>query len=321
MMKKTCALLAAAALLAACGETKIDPEAVRAALPAPDAIQIGTPGADATASGGTGRAALAGEPVYGSGYALTSYWTAVTVNVGVWWSLTLVRVVTAFPPTSCDEASCTWGPWEDDQGLNVWRLVVTRAGDDGYAWTLAGQPGSRPEAGFTTLMSGVAYPGPGRDRGHGTFAIDFDAEAGLDHGALWEQEDFGQLSVAYDNRTALSVDATLLGGKSDDPADPVFMNAAYSFDAAGPGGELQLALETLEATPRELSLHTRWDPTGAGRGDARFASGGLTYQASECWGGAPASFALVYASHTDPVYGAESACAFPSAVYADVTLP
>jgi hypothetical protein len=318
-MKKTCALLATAALLAACGEEKIDPQDVRSALPAPEQIQIGTPSADATAAAGTSRAALGQEPTYGSGYAVTSYWTAVTVNVGVWWSLTLVRVITAFPPTSCDEASCTWGPWEDDQGLNVWRLVVTRAGDDGYAYTLAGRPGSRPEAGFVTLMSGVAHPGPARDRGHGSFDIDFDAEATLDHGSLWEQEDFGELSVVYDARNTLSIDALLLGGKSDDPADPVFMNAAYAFDAAGSGGELQIAFETLEVTSRALSLRTRWNAIGAGRGDARFASGGLTYQASECWDGEPQGYALTY--DTDPVYGAESACAFETASYADVALP
>lgn len=316
-MKKTLSLLTAAALLAACGESKIDPNDVRAALPKAAAIQIGTPSADGAATTGVSRAALEGDPVYGSGYAITSYWTAVTVNVGVWWTLTLVELITAFPPSSCDEAACTWGPWEDDNGLNVWRLVVTRAGD-GYAYVLAAQPGSQPGAGFVTLLSGVAYPGADRDHGHGTFTMDFDAEAMLDHGVLWEQEDFGELSVAYDNRTALSIDVTFLGAQSDDPADPVFMNAVYAFDDTGAGGELQIAFETVEASPRNLSLRTRWNATGAGRGDAEYAEGPWTYQASECWAGAP-TFALVYDS--EPVYGDAGACAFAEPLYADVTLP
>jgi len=317
-MKKTCALLAAAALLAACGEAKIDPNDVRAALPRAEAIQIGTPAADGAPAAGVSRAALASEPGYGSKFAIRSYWTAVTVNVGVWWSLTLVQLITAFPPTECGVDSCTWGPWNDEAGLNVWRLVVTRAGD-GYAYVVAAQPGSRPEDGFVAILSGVAYPGADRDHGNGTFSIDFDAEATLDHGTLWHQDDFGELSVRYDNRSALSIDATFLGAQSDDPADPVFMDAVYAFDDSGAGGELQIAFETLEETPRNLSLHTRWNGAGAGRGDARFTVGALAYEASECWAGAAASFALVY--DTDPAYGAQAACAFPSAVYADVTLP
>jgi hypothetical protein len=311
-MKKVASLLAAAALLAACGD-QIDPNDVRQVLPRSDAVQIATPDA---AAGGALTAEEDAAARYGSEYARTSYWMALTVNAGVGWTLNLIQFITLFPATCTDEA-CTWGPWHDDD--NYWKLVVTRSGD-GYAYELLGQKGSAPESAFVPFVSGVAFPGRDRQHGHGTFAVDFEAEAALDHGALWEQKDFGTLDVAYDNRDALSIDATFLGARSEE--DGRLMNAVYAFDATGAGGVLQVAFRTLEGADQSVSLRTRWDGTGAGRGDARFhatdGSWDVVYEASECWSGAP-SFALVF--DTDPAFGEESSCAYAPALYSDLTVP
>lgn len=316
-MTKCASLLAAAALLAACGK-EIDPNDVRDALPKAEAVQIGTP-APATAAG-TLSSALAGPdqpaPAYASEYAVKSYWMAVTVNVGVWWTLKTIEVITAFRPASCDADRCTWGPWHDDD--NFWQLEVRRSGD-GYAYDLSARPGSLAAAPFAPIVSGIAYPGQDRRHGHGSFTVDFEAAAALDHGTLWQQDSFGTLDVAYDHRTALSVDATFLGARGED--DGRLMNAVYAFDATGAGGELQVGFRTLEGTPQQLSLRTRWNEAGAGRGDARFyatdGSATVTYEASECWGGAPA-FALTY--DTDPSFGDASACVYPVS-YADLAVP
>lgn len=314
-MIKIASLLAAAALLAACGNP-IDPTEVRDVLPKADAIQIATP--DATPAPGALTVGQDGAPVYGSEYAVKSYWMAVTVNVGVWWTLKLVETITVFPATCSDDA-CTWGPWHDQN--NYWKLVVSRSGD-GYAYELLGQKGSTPDGAFVPVLSGVAFPGRDRRHGHGAFTVDFEAEAALDHGALWQQNDFGTLDVAYDNRTGLRIDATFLGARGED--DGRLLNAVYAFDATGGnGGELQVAFRTLDDQPaRNLSLRTRWNGEGAGRGDARFfstdGSWTLEYEASECWGGAP-TFALVF--DTDPAFGEESSCAYAPASYADLAVP
>jgi hypothetical protein len=318
-MTKLASLLAAAALLAACGN-EIDPNDVRDALPKAEAIRIGTP--SPAAAEGTLTAAQSGPdqqaaPTYASEYAVKSYWMAVTVNVGVWWTLKTIEVITAFPPASCDDERCTWGPWHDQN--NFWQLEVRRSGD-GYAYDLSARPGSLPASPFEPIVSGIAYPGQDRRHGRGSFTVDFDAEAALDHGILWVQDSFGTLDVTYDNRTALAVDCTFLGARGED--DGRLMNAVYAFDATDAGGELQVAFRTLEGTAQQLSLRTRWNEVGAGRGDARFystdGSATLIYEASECWGGAPA-FALSY--DTDPSVGAESACAYPAVSYADLAVP
>ena len=313
-MTKIASLLAAAALLAACGNP-IDPKEVRDVLPKADAIQIATP--DATTPAGALTVGQDGAPAYGSEYAHKSYWMAVTVNVGVWWTLKLVETITLFPATCSDDA-CTWGPWHDQN--NYWKLVVSRSGD-GYEYELLGQKGSEPQGPFVPVVSGIAFPGQDRQHGHGSFTVDFDAEAALDHGALWAQDSFGTIDVAYDNRAGLQIDATVLGGRGED--DGRLLNAVYAFDATGGnGGELQVALRTLEGVPQNLSLRTRWNAEGAGRGDAQYfstdGSWTLEYEASECWSGAP-TFALAYDS--DPAFGEESSCAYAPAFYSDVAVP
>lgn len=322
-MKKIVTLVAAASLaLAACG--KVDPaDPYRDALPRSETVQLGTPQAQGSASGAL---AVRTDPLGDSSlpqseYAVMSYWLAHTFNAGVAWTLGFLHLVTSFPPTSCDDASCTWGPWVDDDGLNRWRLVVTRSGD-AYVYALSAQPGSNASAAFVDLITGTAYPADPH-RGHGSFTIDFDAQDSLDHGALWVKKDFGKVDVAYDNRSALSIDAVFTGAR--DANDHHRLDAAYAFDASASGGELQIATENLDTT-EVVSLRTRWAASGQGRADAHYQGpdglgGRLDYHASECWAGRTADFVEVYDSK-HPEIGPESACApFGSASYADLPLP
>ncbi|HSD21352.1 MAG TPA: hypothetical protein VLC54_15005 [Anaeromyxobacter sp.] len=315
-MRKTLAV--AAALLAACeAQVQTDAESFRSALPEESAIRIATP-APAPSATASAAEVIAAAPAFGSEYARVTFWTASTVNSGIAWSLARLRLVVSSTPTTCDALTCTWGPWTDRESLNEWRLVARQDGA-GWAYALDARPGSPAVAEFAPIVAGVAYPGAQPGRGKGSFLVDFDAAASLEHGADWLQEDFGRVEVRYD-ASATSVDAIARGVRSRDPEDPVFMDAAYAYRATAAGGELQLALETLEESPRNLSLRSRWDASGAGRGDARWISAGLEYVASECWSGAASGFALVYDS--DGVPADEGACGvFVPALPATVTLP
>jgi hypothetical protein len=314
-MRKTLAV--AAALLAACeAQVQTDAESLRSALPEESAVRIDTPAPSPTSSAAE---VIATAPTFGSEYARVTFWTAATVNAGVASSLGHLHLVASLPPTSCDALTCTWGPWIDREGLNEWRLVARQEGA-GWSYKLDARPGSRPLVEFVPIVAGVAYPGAQPGRGRGSFLVDFDAAASLDHVAGWQQEDFGRVEVRYDARTAASVDATALGVRIRDPEDPVFMDAVYAYRTTTAGGELQLALETLETSPRNLSLRSRWDAAGAGRGDARGTSPGLVaYGASECWSGMASGFALLF--DTDPLFGDPSACVFTAAAYAELSLP
>jgi hypothetical protein len=324
-MKKLSAVLAAALALAACGQKEDPAQQYRDALPKSGAVEIGTPaGATAVSGvvaatsstlGGADRAAQ-------SEYAVTSYYLALSINGGTAWSLRLLQFITAYPATSCDDASCTWGPSVDDQGLNRWKLVVTKDADH-FDYAFSGQKGSDTSAPWVDLIAGVAYPGADRDHGSGTFKVDFDAQDALDHGDLWVKKDYGNVTLSYDNtKSPVTVGATFLGAKNQDPDAGYFMNVVYSYERAASGGELQVAFERLD-TNESLSLRTRWSPSGAGRGDAHYNDGGsVDYYATQCWDGAVNGYAESFDSVPDPDTGNESACSpFSSASYADIALP
>ncbi len=325
-MKKLTASLAAL-LVAACSNTETDPaQKFRDALPKAEAVSIGTP-QDAGAT--PGALSASSEAVTAGGakapFAVDSYYLALAVNGGVVWTLAIVRAVTLFPPTSYDDTSATWGPWIDNDGLNRYKLTVKKSGD-AYAWALSGQPGSNDAAAFVDLITGTANP-VDKDHGSGRFTVNFDAQTQLDHGTLWQQEDFGQLVVDYDNRTAAHVAATFVGAHNKDPANPFVMNAAYDFVAAVSGGQLQVAFENLTTTGI-MSLRTRWSADGSGRADAHYVGPNdqgvqVDYLASECWAGRAADFAMTYDTQSlDPALLVENACQpFVPADPADILLP
>jgi hypothetical protein len=336
-MTKTIAVIALAALAAGCSkETKITAEEARNALPRAEALQIDTPAdaadraaAQALAAAGAGGqlegAAASFNPGFSSSseFARWTYFTAWTVNGGAWWTLTLLRFVTLFPPTACDDTTCTWGPWTEDSALTPgvaikrWRLVVTKVDEGHFTYALSAENALSP-AGFLPIVSGVAFP-KNPWQGHGEFTIDFENARQLPE----PKEDYGVLTIRYDNESALSVDATLVDARSAE--DGRLMNAAYAFDASATGGELQVAFETREGDLASVSLRSRWDATGAGRGDAKlYTTDGtwtLTGTASECWDDRVGGFDLTY--DTDPAFGAVESCpaAFQAPLYSDLVVP
>jgi len=334
-MKKLTALLAAL-LATACGNTKLDPAEIRQAMPDRNAVQISQP----APAGAAARLEspvplrLAATPAVGdpSPLALTSYFFATSVNLGVGLTLLQLELVTLWPPTSCTDVACTWGPGAGRGDLNRHMLVVTRNGD-GYDYALSGQPLSDPSAPFTTLISGTAFPGPTRRQGHGTMVADFDAAwANLDHPAGAVQTDFGRLEASYDGREAMKIGVTFLGTKSDkpaaDPANPFRTNAIYDFRAAADGGELQVGFRTVEpfaaGFEERVGLRTRWNAAGAGRADVSydaFSDPTVSYDGSQCWAGAAGNWEMTYDFTLGFEVGSETSCVFTPALPFGLTIP
>lgn len=317
------ALVLGAVLVAACSSPKLDPDAVRGALPQSASTQIAAPTATggAAAAGALGAGGdLAPASAVGdvSGYFVSTVTLAVAVNGSVAWSLGVLEAVVAMPPTSCKEDSCTWGPGSHPLDPRDWKLTVTRAGDH-FTYDLAGQLKSAP-TGFVTVLSGAAWPGAAPHRGHGSFLVDHEAGKALGF------TDTGTLEVEYDNRTDLSIGATFLGF-TDANAPYHVGNAVYAYAESPTGGDLQVAFHDLTSTadPR-LALHSRWALDGAGRGDAAYsqASPAAAYSAAECWSPATTSppFRVVfYLDSSGATSGAEGSCAFAPGVPPALTAP
>jgi len=335
-MKKI-TLLLATLLATACGQ-KLDPAAIRAAMPASSVVRIDAPDPRATAGVSSlqvtpARRLAASEAAAAqqAPLAVTSYVFATAVNGGVFWTLAPIAWLTqVVPPTSCTDTACTWGPGADQAELNRWTLVVTKAGA-GYDYVLSGQPKAPAGAPFVPVISGRAFPGVVEHRGHGSFEVDFDAVwAGLAHPDGAVQQDFGTLAVDYDARTAVHLDVSFLDARNGDdpgvdPANPNRANAVYSFDATAAGGDLQLGWHTAapysaDYLDEQVGLHTRWDAAagGAGRGDFRYARVGAALEFSQCWDGAP-SYAMTF-DGSGPS-GDAAACAFAQAAPPTITVP
>jgi hypothetical protein len=322
-MKKLTASLAAL-LLAACGAETDPAQQYRDALPKAQAVQLGTPQSEGAAAGAlsVARQPLGDSSIAQSEYAVMSYYLALSVNGGAGLLLNLVRYITTFPTSACDDTTCTWGPWVGDQGWNNYKLVVTKvvtAGGNSYVYALSGQDARTPGASFVDILTGTAYP-VDRDHGSGTFTLDFDAQDALAHPPGYAKKDFGQLVVDYDNTRNPTVGARFIGAHNQDPANPHRMNAAYLFEDASSGGELQVAVENLDTT-ETLTLRTRWSASGQGRSDVRYtAAGGGGLTASECWAGRSQDFVEVYDTKHLDILGDASGCS-PFSDFQEATIP
>jgi hypothetical protein len=321
-MKRAIALIASVLLTAACGGKTITAEEARGAVPGASQAQVGVPDQQGQALTATPGGSEATSDVTAE-YAAETIALAAAVNGGVAFTLGIVELVVSLPPTSCSGDTCTWGPGSGPLEVNDWQLTVTKKADNDYVWALAGRPKTDPGAGFTSIVSGEAFTTGVRHVGHGTLLVDMDAAAGLAHKTTDPQNlSVGTISATYDNTSGRNVSVQFLGTK--DPAEPTqTVNAAYQFAATASGGDLQVATRNL-TTQAALTLHSRWTDTGAGRGDAAFTLGGVTFSRSQCWDGASTLFNLVYqVTSPDDLSGtgSESACAFSPAQPPTITAP
>jgi hypothetical protein len=314
-MKRAIALVAC--ILTACGgTTKLTADEARDALSTAESAQIGTPPDDSAAQAltVTGRSEAAVGDL--SGYYRLTREVASTVNVGVGLWIGLLKLVVHLPPTGCSGDTCTWGPWTSDNPLdppNAYKLTVTKSESGGthYDYKFMGAVSSSAE--FAEIVSGVAYPSGQPNRGHGSFLVDFDQAKVLNPAS----NDTGKLTVSHDNVSALRVDCTFLGATEQGffhPHHGERMNVVYAFDQNAAGGDLQVGVRYLDSGAA-FTLHSRWDPNGAGRSDVSYELPTPAFGVSECWSGRTASpaFATVYTTATDPATGDEGLCAFASA--------
>jgi hypothetical protein len=336
-MKKLTSILAAALTLAACA--KEDPaDQYRKALPTSDTLTIGASdaGSSATALTATGltRTGLTADGK--SDLAVISYVFATSVNGGVAQMLWLIHSITWWQPTSCDDNSCTWGPGSSAADLNVFKLVVTKNGEN-FDYTLSAAPKSTGGTQFLPIVVGFAHRSPQDHRGDGHFSVKFENSALLDQPADQPRKDWGTLDVRYDTWGQLTNEVVFWNVRDDeepgaDPANPNRRNVYFNFDASRPNGELLVAWENLHGNQKELSLFTQWKDVG-GRADLHyFESDGVntfTHDEAECWGGAPgylqsydnfdlANFVVIPDA---PVTNDPASCVFDANVHGFPTLP
>ena len=299
----------AASLLTGCAvKQDAPPEAIAKAIPTGDQVSIKMPATATRLDPSVGQLAT---------YYQVTRGVTQMFNGGSAWVLVLMHTIVQYPVTSTNGNVYTWGPWQGSAlDPAVYKLDVTDNGNGTYDYVLSGHAKSDTSAHFIAVITGHADTTAGDLQGNGSFLFDFDAAKTVD--PIDNANAKGQIDAYYDlakKHLDLSITST------DANNQEVTLDYAYDETANG-GGSMNLDLVANvggTAANEDVTLHSRWLSTGAGRGDARIAGGDLGSSsaiASECWSTA---FDRVY--YTDnvnfnPTEGDATQCAF-----SDVALP
>lgn len=241
----------------------------------------------------------------------------VETNTGLGEVLTLIELITSFPPSwsAEDDQTALWGPWIEDGTYG--QLWVAEEPDGSYAWAIE----LRPEAqeSWTPVLAGEVDAGSDALTSAGRFAMDFTAieELGEGDGTV------GQIAVEYELLPGGASTTVLFGAFAEDGSIPA--NAGTHFEyTRGEGGLMDVILEgdltePPNGTEEVMILRSRWDGDGAGRTDAYLTEGDfgqLTYTETECW--SPAHTVVYFENNFELLTSGDvSDCAFTEASFND----
>jgi len=236
--------------------------------------------------------------------------------------LLLVDTVTDYPASWSDSEANTavWGPYAealDPAETILW--VHFEESDGTYQWGFSQRPkGETSDEAWVDVIAGHVEAGATETASAGWFVMDFDAAGALDP-RINARGTFGtEYAIAPEGVAATAAfDGFTDGG--------VPLDAWYYYEQV-PGGSGKMDLAFLHdmngnAVDEEVVLRSRWEATGAGRGDG-YVTGGdlgeLVATASECW---DTSFETVY--HDDnysaePATGDVGLCAYAEPEYSPI---
>lgn len=254
--------------LSACAQEENGPEGLDAALPTAEQLSIKLP---------EGQTRAVGE--LAEYYKYTRDITR-TLNGSSAWVLILIHTIVQYPVTTVEGNVYTWGPWAEGLDPAEYKLVVTAKADGTYEYQLAGRPRNTTGS-FETVISGTAIPGATDAQSKGQLLLDFDAAERVNP---VDNDGNGQLTIKYDFAArTLELDAV-----SVENGRPSTAHYAYKSQTDG-AGDMVFGLRGNAdggAGLESLTLRSRWQSNGAGRGDARITGGDVgssELTASECW--------------------------------------
>lgn len=314
-MKVTATLLTALttlALVAGCGQTQV--ERFRAAAPSAQDLQVRVPSATAQQADGAAVQALSAAAP-GKAFMPGVTWLAgAVVNGSVAYAVTAVGAMVLGEPTEVSPGRVVWGPYTEPLWREEWRLVMEENGDDVFDYTVEARPRASSGA-FVAVMTGKHTFRQGGAQGE--LDVDFGAYVALDNPQAYQ----GRAHVTYARSAAGDQDVSVLFLQ---PAQPGGRETSITYgfvQRKGGEGALTFVLDqdfdARTAAKERLSVTSRWQPSGAGRADARVAGGDVLtpFTFSECW--APTHVRAYYADSAGlfPAEGAEAACVFTSATF------
>ena len=308
-------LLALSATATGCTVKSDASDEYRDPIPQSSDVALAVPGSSSSTSTTSSAAGLHIAGGSGTGDLASYYLFTRDISAGVDWGtgaiLGGVWLIVNQPATTISGNTATWGPGNGALDTANWRFVVKEVGDKEYDWELDGRPkASTNDSDFKPVISGHGYGKSRPEHRSGNFTIDNDEYK------LLEPEfghDSGTTKVTYDLR---QYPAQIQVELRPNPTSLGQNDITVTHDSDG-SGEVDITgkddiSSTKDGILEDVTIMSRWNNTGAGRGDAQMSGGELTQTvtASQCWS---SSFAQTY--YTDsvnyqPTSGDPSSCAF-----------
>ncbi len=209
-------------------------------------------------------------------------------------------------PGNLDGRVTTWGPFTG--GSVEYKAIATERADGGYDYQLVARAAGSSGA-FETLLSGTSILGADGEPAKGKLTVDFEADDRVSPGHRTET---GKVVIDYDlAQHSLAVEVSAREGGSTS-------TVRHTYKGANDGsGELLFVVSRDAAS---VSIRSRWQAGGAGRGDARITSGEIgqpEVTESQCWDN---QYKLTYSmTQVGTIVDSEGSAA--SCVFASAELP
>ena len=315
------------ASLSACTIKQDDASRFGQAIPKGQEVALAVPGSQASGStahsSAHGGLTIAGNPPPGNNFA---QWYVFTRNVsdgvdfGTIAILGIVDVIVHLPPTSVSAHQAVWGPGNGN-ALDpvVWRMTVNETGIEEYDYKLEGRPkASTSEGDYKAVLTGHGFGESRPEHKSGWFLLDQDASNALDP---MRAHDSGTIKVTFDGRARSDTRVTIhaVATHTSDPQS-FDVNVTHNQDTSGAvdikaHGDVE---DIKDGRLEDVTLHSRWMTTGAGRADVDITGGDAPSAgviASECWSTAFARSYYTDSAGYRPTEGTASSCVLPQASF------
>ncbi|MBI2895019.1 MAG: hypothetical protein HYY06_15800 [Deltaproteobacteria bacterium] len=242
------------------------------------------------------------------------------INGGVYILLSVLEDIVSYPPATVTADQATWGPHTPALSPLTWRMIVNKVGESDYTFSLDARPKNGDDTTWVAILSGDSHLVAGTRLSSGTLIAHCDEAHALDE---YEFRCTGQVTADWDVTGSPRTVVVAFRGWTDGGVFSTPIDADYSYlENDDLSGEFAFGasadLDDDGSLPESIVVTSRWDASGAGRGDASASSGDIpvaigSVTVTECWDSSFGRSFYTDSADLAPTEGDPAACVFADA--------